>query len=263
VERDEAVALVRSIVDEAWTQTGKALPGSRLKALALKRAGENGQQFDEKALGYARFLDFVRANGVGEVLGRSGTDVLIAPTGQSLELTRQATSSRPAARIRAEFWDAFLRFPDRDRRRAYDPDSDRILDLPADDTPPAGVIPIDPVDKETQIGWRRDFLVGLGDSPLAEEAGHLSPLGGFAVFSVLLETHPAIRSDWYRAWRNQVDEAIRNWASTHGVRDGVWIEAERRQSDEELRARIYRVLDTLPVARLRELPIPIGWLVDR
>lgn len=258
---DEAVTLVREVLARIWETTGRAVPGSRLKATVVTEARNRGQAFDERGLGYSGFVDFVRQNSLAEILERSGTDVLLAPRGLSTELARQATDVTPL-RIRREFWDAFLRFSERGRLRAYDPKGDAILDLPATGAAPAGSVPISPADREEQIEWRRQFLRELGDHPVAAKADELTVVGGFADFSALLSDLPDIRSSWYRRWRDRVEDVIRGWARANGVPEGVWLERSPRGTDDQIRRRVYQLLDQVPADRLLDLQLPIRWLLE-
>ena len=79
----QARELLHKVLTELWEAEHRPIVGARLKAVLLRAASTTGSEFDERAIGYAGFADFVSKSGIAAVKFRTGTDILIAPADQS------------------------------------------------------------------------------------------------------------------------------------------------------------------------------------
>lgn len=255
----QAKELIYQILAEKWTNERAGILGAQLKSLLLERARAMGSDFDEKSLGYTSFSRFVQDTGVAIVKYRGSNDVVIAPKDHPEALNE--LDARPP-RIRRPFWDAFVRFPVRGEFRGFNPDTNEIV-LGASVDALAEATPIQPIPKETQLEWRRQFVKELGpDSPLAIYDEEFTPQSGFSLFSHLLSKHPQFRFIWSRVFSGKVDDFISDWAKRYGVLDGIWLESNLEQIEDNARAKLYAILDQVSIEDLVELKIPLKWLLD-
>lgn len=231
--------------------------GSQIKSRILKQHPE----FKESELGYPNFAAFVRdIKGVASEF-RTNADFTAVPAQYSEALKEGAEEP---LRIRKDFWDAFVTFPVPGQFRAYDPANDQIVRGTADNIP-AGVFTIVPITAEEQLQWRRDFIKELGeDSSLSEVLPQLQPSGGLRAFSQAIDSRPALKRRWYSMLAQRVAERIRQWARSHDVGDTLWVLSapSQLQEPEDVRLKIYAVLDRIPVERLLDLSLPVRWLLD-
>ncbi len=274
----EAKELLKTVIGERWAREQRPILGSQLKSALLERARVAGTEFNEAALGINSFGDFVAHSEVAAVKFREGTDFLAVPVGQEESLKEYEAPIR----IRKDFWDAFVSFPQEGKIRAYDPSSDRIL-FDSDPEVLKSSIRIEPIPRDVQLEWRQKFLEGLGaDSPLREVRTALSGYGGFSAFSRALAEFPTIRTRWNRTWLAAIVAYIESWAEKEKVEGHPWIEQQDRplhpSSGDEVprsergslsdkpqpeRRKLYSILDQIPLEKLAEIKIPLGWFLGR
>lgn len=255
----EARQLLKTVLSELWPADPRPILGSRLKAALVANAAKNGTEFDEALLGYRGFADFVSRSGVAAVKFRAGMDILIAPIEHAASLDREPEKRLT---IRPDFWRAFVSFVIVDEARAYDRAHDRVVTGPRE-TIPADAVPIDPISPITQLEWRRNFVNSLPNSPLASIQSALRSQKGFKVFAEALRQYPNLRASWNQLWMNEVSAVIRAWGQRYGIPDEVWFKSPGVQDREALRARLYEVLDAIPIDNLLEISIPLRWLVEK
>lgn len=258
---DQAKDLLRTVLNQLWQDERRPLVGARLKAVLLKAASDRGAEFSERAIGYSGFTDFVSKSGFAAVKFRPGTDALIVPADEAEVLTRDEPDRRD--RIRPDFWDAFVTFPVPREVRGYDPIADRIVKTSG--SLPPSVKPITPISRETQIQWRKEFIDALGTegNPLTAVRSQLESPGSLGLFSRTLSGYPEMRSRWSDFLARHVRDVIQAWAKENDVEE-VWLVTSHRQIAEDgaTRARLYALLDQIPIGKLLELRIPLGWLID-
>lgn len=117
----EADELLHAALQRLWNKHRRPVLGSQLKVAVIARAREIGAEFDEQALGFKSFSDYLRSNATVKLTTQSGSDLLVSPTD---ELNAQVASQ--ALWIRPEFWRAFVTFAVAGEHRAYEPKADRI-----------------------------------------------------------------------------------------------------------------------------------------
>jgi hypothetical protein len=259
ITEEQAKELIGQILAEKWTNERSGILGAKLKSLLLERARAIGADFDEKSLGYASFSRFVQDSGVAIVRYRGSNDVVIAPKDHPEALND--LDARPP-RIRRAFWDAFVRFQVQGEFRGYNPNTDEIV-IGATVDSIADAVLVQPIPKETQLDWRRQFVRELGpDSPLASYEEDFKPQTGFTLFSHLLSKHPQFRVIWSKVFSGNVNDFISEWAKRYGVFDGIWLESALEQIEDNARAKLYAILDQVSIEELVELKIPLKWLLD-
>ena len=144
--------LLLRVVNKYYAERHSPLPGAFVKAQMLADAKLDGREFSESTLGFRKFIDFIRTVPDVAIQGRSGSDVLLAPTTAGELLAAYAA---PLPRLRRDFWRAFIEFPVDTVVRLYDPDEDRIVHVEARAQRPG--IEIEPVSREMQLQWRKTF----------------------------------------------------------------------------------------------------------
>lgn len=259
LNEDQARELIEEILGEVWTNSRSGILGAQLKSILTDRARAMGSEFDEKSLGYTSFSRFVQETGVAIVKYRGSNDVLIALKDHPEALVERDSSH---LRIRRAFWDAFVRFPVRGEYRGYNPNTDEIVIGGTADAV-ADCVSIQPIPKELQLEWRLEFVRELGpESPLVDYVEKFTPQVGFNLFSQVLSKHPQFRDSWNRAFSAKVSEFISDWAKRYGVRDDIWFESGLQRIEDTARAKLYAILDQVPIEELVELRIPLKWLLD-
>lgn len=245
------------MLSEFWEQRKRPILGSQLKAVLSDRASQLGEDFDEHALGYRSFSDFLADSGIAAIRIRPGTDLLAAPIGHENALEEEP-ERRP--RLRKEIWDAFVRFPVPGESRYYVPGEDTVRVQPNSMPPPADSTLIEPIPAETQLEWRRAFIHGLPEGEQSRLRETLESERPFAEFSKSLGG--PTRKAWITYFVSSVFDLVRTWAKQSGIDESVYLE-RRRDGLRDVRAAIYSVLDSVPTERLLELRIPIRWFLDR
>lgn len=258
---DQAKDIVRAVLTDIWASEHQPAVGARVKAIVMRMAAERGAEFNERALGYSGFTDFLSKTGVAAVRFRPGTDALVAPPDHAEALHLEAPVQRE--RIRADFWDAFVSFPVPGEVRGYDPAADGIVRSNA--ALAEGTKPITPITRETQVRWREEFIDSLeDDSPLRELKGQFTAPGGLSLFTKALTATPSLRPRWNDFLVGRVRTVIEEWGARHGIAE-VWLarRGEPRSTEPAVRARLYALLDQIPIERLLELRVPLGWLIRK
>jgi hypothetical protein len=258
----EAKDLFKEVLETLWQARRQPILGSQLKAVMISRAGAQGKGFDEKALGFRTFAQFISASGLAEVKFREGTDILVAPHEHAASLYQEEISGKPH-RIREDFWKAFVSWPRSGEVRGYIPDLDKVVDGLT--TLPPQAIPIEPISREVLRNWHKQFVAELGsDLPPRMESilPSLENPGGFYEFSRAVRGDPQLHAKWNRFHLSKVLDAIRDWANHHGVTGEPWLQAQTEEREGDKRAHLYAVLDRIPLESLLKIQIPLGWLVE-
>src|ERR1019366_6173167 len=110
--------LLLRVVNKYYAERNSPLPGAFVKAEMLTLAKEEGSEFSEPALGFRKFIEFIRTVPDVAIQGRAG------------ELL--AAYAAPLPRLRRDFWRAFIEFPVEGVSRRYDPDEDKIVRVQAE-----------------------------------------------------------------------------------------------------------------------------------
>lgn len=278
---EAAFAELRAVVSDLVERGRKPLVQGVKPALQRRSGGE----FDENALGFSSFGDFVRAAELaGAVHTRSapgGRLVEPGPPARDALVLRAAESPRavrqPRLQIRRELWRAFTDWSGR-RGYAWDRTRQTVVGrrLESHDASPVSTafVPISPIPEEEQIQWARNFLAEHTASPVIEPLTTI--LGGgpgsFVVFSRFIRTDRELTVEWAARRKQLVADAIREWAQQHGIEVDPYSSItsgsfaaetppeEPQDRIERLRAAVKRAVDQMSPAELRELRLPVGSL---
>ncbi|WP_316153662.1 hypothetical protein [Cupriavidus sp. BIC8F] len=214
--------------------------GARLKQRLNAALVANGLgTFDEKALGFRKFTDYLirvhghlvavqRPEGAGDILVslKHSTPMSRAVAHEHAGVPAPSTTSV----IRTAVWQAFAN-PDPDRKRFLGPNGRIVHYLESSDSEarqaveaaPEQYTQIEPISQATQGGWMREFLE---TAPLGQaEKSALEPMIGEpysstlnATFTRALGTHGQA---WSRFRTTRVTDIIQQWVRAHDVDDGV------------------------------------------
>jgi hypothetical protein len=272
LDHEGARNLFLRVVKRFYDERHGPVPGAVVKASLLLEAQKEGAEFNERSLGFKKFIEFVRTIPEVAIQGRSGSDVLLAPVTASELL---ASYAAPLPRLRRDFWRAFIEFPVENAVRLYDQAEDKIIYEPKG-TQRQGIV-IVPVEKETQIQWRRTFAE---EQPETMRGSLLAALDGsgaavFNEFARRLRENPSVTRSWNHYLQKKITDCVSQWASANEVPEERWLAATRRfqfvRSDGELvtanpqnisqRSELYNFLDQLPLEDLLQLRVPLEWVL--
>jgi hypothetical protein len=264
--------LLLRVVNKYYGERHSPLQGAFVKAQMLTDAKEAGSEFSEHSLGFRKFMDFIRSVPDVAIQGRSGSDILLAPSSAGDLLAAYAD---PLPRLRRDFWRAFVEFPVDGVVRLYDPNEDKVVHLEAG-IQRAG-IEIEPIARTAQLQWRRTFS---DEQPETVKDSLLAALNGtgtavFNEFSRRLRENPPVMRAWNRYLQKQVTDYVATWANKHGVAEERWIAPSHSiqffRADGEAgsakprnisqRADLYNFFDQLPLDDLLGLRVPLEWVL--
>jgi len=279
-------------------EVAKLNQGSRVPTAAGLKSSlqRNYQDFNERELGYKRFIEFLedaQAHGYVSVLRDSFGHPRIYPTGAATAIAKVAISEPDAVamgshRLRSDVWRAVIDWEE-NYTRAWDRRVGRAFMYPADDgsTPPWTKQPdrfvqITPISQETQIGWMKEFAefqIDDARDELVVSLGVGAPRGQFKQVLAKYQLDAA----WSRALQAHAARFVQGWASSntvaikhlfdhrsHGSQTGT-TEGQRAQTTalavsdilrpDTLREELHRVIDRMSPEDLASLRIPAGYLI--
>jgi hypothetical protein len=264
--------LLLGVVNKYYAERHSPLPGAFVKAQMLAEAKLEGSEFNERLLGFRKFIDFIRTVPDVAIQGRSGSDVLLAPATAGELLAAYAS---PLPRLRRDFWRAFVEFPVESVVRLYDPEEDKVVHVEAGAQRPG--IEIEAVSRATQLEWRKTFSL---EQPESVRDSLLEALGAsgtavFNEFSRRLRENPTVMRAWNRYLQKQITDHVAAWAAKHGVAEERWIApshgiqffradggaASAKPQNISQRAELYNFFDQLPIEDLLELRVPLEWVL--
>lgn len=260
----QASDLLVSVVQKFYSERHSPLPGAFVKAQLLAEAQKNGTVFSERELGFRKFLEFVRTVPRIAIQGRSGSDVLLAPSSAGELLAAYAS---PLPRLRRDFWRAFIEFPVANTVRLYDPEEDRIL-YEESGTQRPGVL-IEPVSKETQLEWRMIFAKEQPDSIKTNllDALQTSGTAVFNEFARRLRENPSAMRAWNHYLQKQITDHVAGWVSANKIPGIPYSTSQptdalpaKPQSISQ-RAELYNFFDRLPIEDLLQLRVSLEWVL--
>lgn len=271
LDLDHSRSLLVQVVETLYSERHSPVPGALVKAQIISEASKQGSSFSEKELGFTGFADFVRATpGIGIQI-RMGSDMLLAPSGAAETLSAYA---RPLPLLRRDFWRAFIEFPVPNTVRLYDEVEDKILYEDAA-TQRKGML-IEPVSRDTQIQWRRQFAEEQPDNIKgALEAALNGPNNSpFNDFARRLRESPVVMKTWNRYLQKLITDKVVDWATANNIPRERWrgsahstsfgdalTETGSKPQSISQRAELYNVFDSLPIEDLLQLRVPLEWML--
>jgi hypothetical protein len=281
---NELATVVGSLIAE-----GRATRAAGVKARLLKRTDP---PFDEKALGFATFRDFLRAAGAAGFV----TPIEPAAIGEDMNvlLPRPTSANRvisvpaPGPRIREDLWDAFSRW-DWDVLHLWDTQAQRAMRIPARARPnesteqaalraawnatPSRFVTIDFVTPETLVSWAKEWVTSLDVGTISESLLHaLDDDLPVRKFTDLVRQHGLVGS-WQAEYTRRMRGVIGTWRSAHGLQIDLTPASEpprveRRRSSptrvevleldvDKIRNHVHSVVDQMTVGELLSLSVPL------
>ena len=243
-------------------------PAARLKQKLNARLIDEGMSpFDQKALGFKTFKDYLQSLGSRlSIEERPGSDILVSlgqPAGQGTDVP-----VAPLPLLRGEVWQAFTN-PDPARLRYFNRSTGRIehqlvseQDGPAN--PTSDHVRIDPISAADQAGWMSEFihLHSLQSETLLENIV-ATPYDSSvnAAFSRALGSRSIA---WRRFRSDKVCHRARAWATRHGI-DFASLQQTPDASQKAVqgtpamspRLRAVKLLESFSDKELVDLVIPI------
>jgi hypothetical protein len=267
-----ASELLQRLVIKFYAERHSPLPGAFVKAQMLSEAKASGNEFSERALGFRKFIEFVKTVPTVAIQGRSGSDVLLAPATAG-ELLAAYAGRLP--RLRRDFWRAFVEFPISGVVRLYDPDEDKIIHVEAGAHRPG--IEIEPVSREAQLEWRKTFAAEQPDSIRDSLLAAINAPGTaiFNEFSRRLRENPAVMRVWNRYLQKQITDYVAAWGAKHGIAEDRWTAPSHvlqffradgeavsaKPQNVSQRGELYNFFDQLPIEDLLQLRVPLEWVL--
>ena len=271
LDLDQSRNLLVQVVQALYSERHSPVPGALVKAQIIEEADKQGSSFNERELGFSSFVEFVKTTPEIGIQFRIGSDMLLAPASATETLSAYA---RPLPRLRRDFWRAFLEFPVPNTVRLYDAAEDKIL-YEDTATQRKGNL-IEPVSRDTQIQWRRQFAE---EQPDDTKNVLLSALDGpgsspFNEFARRLRETPAVSKAWNRYVQKLITDQVVAWAAANNIPaerwsgaasrssiDGALTETGDRPQSISQRAELYNLFDSLPIEDLLQLRVPLEWLL--
>ncbi|GEM_PF-1626609 len=271
LDLERSRALLVLAVDTLYAQRHGPVPGAVLKAKVIREARLQGTSFSERELGFKNFVEFVRTTPGISVQIRSGSDMLVAPSSANETL---AAYAHPLPRLRRDFWRAFIEFPVPNTVRLYDEVEDKVLY--EDAAIQKRGVAIQPISRDTQLEWRRQFA---GEQPDDVKNALLAALDGggsspFNDFARRLRENPPVMHAWNRYLQKLITDQVAAWANEHNIPAERWSTGTTYEGPETLRSRtvsvgqtmsqraeLYNFLDSLPIEDLLQIRVPLLWVL--
>jgi len=205
--------------------------GARLKQRLNKALNSNGRpRFDEKALGYRKFAEFLHdtlSDYITIDLPATPGDLSVSLKRIPLPAAHKAPPRQDSPRIRSDVWQAFTN-PDPLRKRFFQRDNRAILHFLSKRSEsyqeqlngnPQNFVEIEEISAQNQIQWMHELL-----DEIKLESGERAPLealisAGYsssanAAFTRALGEH---EEKWRRYRTRRVAKTIETWAQEHHV----------------------------------------------
>jgi hypothetical protein len=292
-DRNAALEAALKELDEIVRERFRARRPTVAATLKAELQRRFNGRFDERAIGFAGFRDFLKeaeARHVVTLRRAAGGDVEAVPYAVADAAAEPGDAGAPpAAFMRPDLWRTFVDWKP-NWTRLYDVAKDRAVMFPTAATPfdapewselrksvaenPENYLAIEPINAEAQLTWLREFVAQLQDVPtrgvLQSAIGSDRPFGTFAR---LIETMPDVKARWHRFRLERVLALARDWMDRSGIR--ITLTEERKElpaergrasggevNEQAVRARLHAAIDRMPVAELLRIELPIGYVLD-
>jgi hypothetical protein len=275
-------------------QGGRVPTAAGLKS-SLQRKNSS---FDERALGYKRFIEFLEdaeAKGYVSVLRDPLNHPRIYPAGEATAKAKAAISESDAVamgtlRLRSDVWRSVIDW-EQNYTRAWDRRISRAFMYPSDDesTPPWEKQPnrfvqMTQISQEQQIGWMKEFAEAQLDNAREELVAALAPGAPRGKFRLTLAKN-SLDAAWSRSLQAHAARFVQDWAAANSVSikhlfdqrspdpEPAMASASTTETSEpaitgtdagqttRLRAELHRVIDRMSLEELASLRIPAGYLI--
>ena len=269
--------------------------------------------FSERAFGFRQFILYLRAaeqRGLVWIaydeLGHpriSDVPIVDSPPPLVEQARVPATTHEPAVKIRSDLWFATIPWAS-NVLRLWDRASSRALVIPTDqsgrplwETRSDRFVAIDPVPKETQLEWMREFARTQPPSQESDILEALSDSAAPGAFKRVLQKL-TLEESWTQVLQARAAEHLQSWAEENTVpaarlfdkrpqrgghpkvapaftptisaassgadrpaADAVRASAPPESYEDRLRSRMHLVIDRMSVAELSALNVPAAYLL--
>ena len=284
-----ALSLLTDVVRD-YESRGRATYAAGIKPEMQRRS----PGFDERQLGFARFLEFLQfaaEQNVVTLTHRLGQPAVGLPAAESPATGRAPARSSRRPHVRPDIWRAFTNWGE--WRRGWDLQTLRAIMVPAEpgqrDLPehvairkeweadPTRFVEIPGVSQEVQIAWMIEFAeaqpgsVGL----LMRYALREEELKARA-FSQAAREDPGIFQRWMNLRVSRTIDAIEAWKKEKGLEIDIYVversadvepaspsqpHAAAPMGDEDLRGLLHAAIDRMTRAELLRLTVPLEYVV--
>jgi hypothetical protein len=297
---EAAFSLLRSTVEQLHSE-GRRIYSASLKPELLRRTS-NGFDETQLGDGFAKFrhfLELAEKRGVISLTSApAGPDLLVAPPGASPAGPTASVDATHRKRekgifIRPELWKAFVFWSD-DQVRLYDKETGRVATFSATPVPlepdevtkqrelweggSSRYVKIDPINRERQVTWMREFAEKLREPLRTSLLMALQNERPFKAFQMTLHMDAATQSEWKARHVRLVAAEIERWVDQAGLAISIYANPvptasppDERPSIPEtpavpdlayVRQQVHAAVDRMPLSKLLELKIPLGYLID-
>lgn len=285
--------VVDALSNDSYSPTAAAVKTALLKA---------DPTFDERSLGYKRFVDFLAAaDAQGTV--RLTRDVNNHPrvhrAGASPNQHSAVAYTFDGLRLRREVWRAFVEWSPGDYWRGWDRDFTRVFMAPQVgrgeapwEAAPERFLAFPVVTQVEQGEWMKEFAAAQVTPVREALEASLGPDSGLGAFREALRSEGLLEA-WSSALRHHVNLRAAEWATSAKVARHHLFESLARQSRpapsdsiavaefaaedaedrgaldgvdsgiESLRRELHRVVDGLTLSELASTPVPARFLLGR
>lgn len=271
---------------------GRPAYGATLKHELKRRTFD---QFDESALGFLRFGDFLRDAEARKLitLTRSpGRDVEAKAFSQALAERPTPETGYERAVIRQDLWTAFIDWKE-GLVRLYDKVLDQAVMFPAQETPldspivveqrrtwtaePNRFVRIQNISRDEQLAWMADFTAHV-QNPVAKQLmeGAIKGPHPHSEFARVVKAVPQLSGQWHQARLSHVSQTVSDWMKKNGLSLQILtarpatseavvrslVSASEESRVDRLRKVLHRAIDLMSEAELANLQIPVGHVLN-
>lgn len=290
--REYALNLLIQTIADLRSQGRRAYGATLKQELKRRTLG----QFDETALGFLRFGDFLR-----DAEGRKLVSISRSPGGDveaqlavSTELDRRPIESIDQQRsvVRKDLWSSFIDWRE-GMVRLYDKVLDQTAMFPAQESPldspivveqrrawassPDRFVEIEHISMDEQLAWMRDFISHV-QNPVAKRLLEEAAAGAHphVDFARMVKAIPQLGSQWHQTRLSRVSRVIGDWTERNRLQIDILVPSVKAATTEatvralaaspdeprlqRLRRLLHRAIDRMSEAELATIQIPIGLL---
>lgn len=289
---DQLKEVVDSLSNGSYTPTAAAVKTTLLKL---------NPSFDERRLGFKRFVDFIEAavnRGAVSMIRDANNHPRVFPVdSRSDPLMTRPPFALEGLRLRRDVWRALVDWTPADYWRGWDRQQSRVFMAPqaGSSTPPWEVdptrfLPLPTVSQDEQVAWMKEFAAAQVAVVRDKLEGGLTPESELGAFRLALRDEGLMEA-WSVALRQHVSLRAAEWATSAKVARHYLFESqlsnprdtpseaqvaiaaggseaqtvqrsvEDTTEQDRLRQKLHRVIDGMVLGELASLPVPARFLV--
>ncbi|WP_133125614.1 hypothetical protein [Xanthomonas prunicola] len=230
-------------------------------------------RFDEKAMGYKKFKDFLERSqgGLASISTAEGGDIIVSLNPKAVVEPSTPIQQRKSVVIRSDVWQAFLN-QDASRKRFLNKDSFDVVHFKTDGEnflapDPSKFLEILPLSKDILKKWMLEFL---RDTRIAEDHRLIldEMLNNAEYSSALNLTFTQALGENAPQWKSfrieRVYQEISQWSAANGidaahllVQQKQWTTDSQAEKISHVREHIFKLLEITSDADLEKIVLPI------